>query len=476
MKKFLVILAAVAAVAIGGYYLFFSKSDVCKNVIPEDAKAVLIFDGKEAIKQIDFSLSDIIDFIKQRSDSDDEDLEVGIDFLSPMYGFLSSDNYGCGVFALSDAEAFEKAISEKTTVESQRGFKWVYSNDILACFDSDKALVMGPVSKSESDRMRSKMAEWMSQGSHKVPMLSSIQDKKGILRFRTNLEILPERSKSQFKAFYKNIDLSKIFLNVAFNLREKAFVLTYNAESEDEEYTKLVSEWSVYNRPIQANQFKTPYERPLGLLVFNTDGEALLKKLGEIPTYGMILPQLSSFCNVDLMLQAIDGNVTVAIDEISDDSVKFLFTAQVKNKDFMAKAGEWESTLANFGMECQQIEGDNYMLNANDVHFCLGVRNDMLYFASDYDVAKRGGTFTSLKDGSSLSSLIKGKLFYFSLDMKKLNEILAKSGSLARDESVQKIFSYLDRLNMSSNESKVVEIELTTNKKISDIIKENVKK
>ena len=60
--------------------------------------------------------------------------------------------------------------------------------------------------------------------------------------------------------------------------------------------------------------------------------------------------------------------------------------------------------------------------------------------------------------------------------MKKLNEILAKSGSFAREESVQKIFSYLDRLKMSSNETRAVEIELTTNKKISDIIKENVKK
>jgi hypothetical protein len=273
------------------------------------------------------------------------------------------------------------------------------------------------------------------------------------------------------------MDLAKIFFNITFNLREKAFVLTNEMESEDEEYTKLMSEWCVYNRPIQASQFKTPYERPLGLFVFNTDGEAFYKKLGENPLMGAVLPQLSAFCNMDLMLQAIDGNVSVAVDEVSDNSVKFLFTAQVKNKDFMAKAGEWESNLANFGMQCQQIEGDNYMLSVNGTNFCLGVRDDMLYIASDYDIAKGGGKFTSLKDGSSLSSIVDGKVLYFSLDMKKLKEILSASDpSFRRDESVQKVFGYLDRLNMSSDEPMVGEIELTTNQKISDIIKENVEK
>ena len=119
MKKLLVILAVVVAIAAGAYYFFLAKSDVCKNVIPGDAKAVMTFSGTELVKQLDFSISDIFELLKLKGDDDKED--VGVDLLSPMYGFVSNDNYVCGVFALNDAKKFEEAINKQNhTVESQR--------------------------------------------------------------------------------------------------------------------------------------------------------------------------------------------------------------------------------------------------------------------------------------------------------------------------------------------------------------------
>lgn len=476
MKKYLILAVVVVAIAIGAYYFFFAKNDVCKNVIPEDAKAVMVFDGKELVKQIDFSISDLIELLKNSDDEEKED--YGIDFLSPMYGFVSSDNYVCGVFALSDAEACEKSITEEGyTVESQRGFKWVYANDILTCFDSDKALIMGPVSKGESDGIRGKVVEWMNQGSHDVPMLSSIMDKKGVMRLRSNLGALPDTYKSQSNMIYKNIDLDKVFFNVAFNIKEKALVLSSEMDSEDEAYTKLVSEWSGYNRSIDGKQLQTPYEEPLALAVFNLDGETLAKKLAENPTYGMILSQLNVFCNAGLMLQAIDGNVTVAIDDITEGSPKFYVNAQIKNKNFMQNAAEWGDGLAAMGIQCQQVENDNYMISLNDTKIFLGVRNDLLYFASDYDVAKDGGKFSSLKDGSTLKSLVDGKLSYFSLDIDKLVESpLAESSHVIQVESAKNVLGYLDRLNVSVGKNKNAEFEVTTKQKISDLIKMSVKK
>lgn len=475
MKKGLVILALVAAVAVGAYYFFFAKSDVCKNVIPEDAKAVLVFDAGELVKQLDFSFSDILELIKQ---GDDEKEDVGIDFLSPMYGFVSSDNYLCGVFALSDAEEFEEAISdEDIKVESQRGFKWVYSNEVLACFDSKKALVLGPVSKGESDGMRGKVAEWMNQGSHKVPMLSSIEDEDGILRLRSTLGVIPEKYKSQFATMYKNVDLNSVFFNLAFNMKEKALVLSSEMDSEDEEYTKLLSEWTGYSHPIQSDRLQTPYEKPLAFVVLNMNGEEMCNKLSSMtPYFGMMLGQMNVFCNAGMMLQAIDGNVTVAIDDISENMPHFYVTAQVKNKDFMNGAEKWGDGLAAMGVQCRQVEGDNYSLNINDIPVFLGVRDDLLYFASDYNVAK-GDKFSSLEDGASLKSLAKGKLSYFSLDIDKLkNSPLVKSALDGKNEILKEVLNYLDRLNVSTGENRNVEIELTTKQKLSDIIKANLKK
>ena len=125
MKKYLIIIALIIAVVIGGYFFLFGKKDVCKNVIPEDAKAVLVVDAKQALKQLDFSISDIFKALKHRQQQKEEDKAGwGIDMLVPMYGFVSADNYVCGVFALSDADDFEEKLKEEEiAVESQRGFK-----------------------------------------------------------------------------------------------------------------------------------------------------------------------------------------------------------------------------------------------------------------------------------------------------------------------------------------------------------------
>ena len=80
MKKYIfLILAIVAVVAIGGYYFLFGKKDVCKDVIPEDAKAVMVLDSKQLVKQMGIGISDIVDFLKS-----DKKEDIGIDLLSQM--------------------------------------------------------------------------------------------------------------------------------------------------------------------------------------------------------------------------------------------------------------------------------------------------------------------------------------------------------------------------------------------------------
>ena len=89
MKKYLVIIALIIAVVIGGYFFLFGKKDVCKNVIPEDAKAVLVVDAKQALKQLDFSISDIFNALKHRQQQKEEDKAGwGIDMLVPMKDLL----------------------------------------------------------------------------------------------------------------------------------------------------------------------------------------------------------------------------------------------------------------------------------------------------------------------------------------------------------------------------------------------------
>ena len=59
MKKFLLFLILLVVVGFGAYFFLFGKKDICKNVVPEDAKAVMLLDAKQAITQMDFSISDL---------------------------------------------------------------------------------------------------------------------------------------------------------------------------------------------------------------------------------------------------------------------------------------------------------------------------------------------------------------------------------------------------------------------------------
>lgn len=470
MKKFLVILAVVIAIAVGAYYFFSAKGDVCKNVIPEDAKAVMTFSGTELVKQLDFSISDIFELLKLKGDDDKED--VGVDLLSPMYGFISSDNYVCCVLPLSDAEALEEVITDKNiTVESGRGFKWAYLENVLVCFDSKKALLMGLVSKAESDGMRTRVVEWMKQGSHEIPMLSSIRDKKGVLRLRTNLEALPDKYKSLYKGLFLNLDLNKVFLNLTFNLKENAFVLSAETETDVEEFYKKVSNYFGYNRPIQGNQLQNPQSESVGCLMFNLDGEGLYKKLSEGPTSEMLFSGLKLYCSdADLILKAIGGDVLVELGK-NDDNPWFLFNAHVKNKDFMKNAQTWGSGLPASSFLCQKIDKDNFMIqNAEDKYY-FGVRDDVLYATSDTKM------LNSSKDDSSFGSRAAGKLFYLSICVNSLKKISDVKSSLeAKDESANELFNSLDHLNVSVSENGIFELELTTKEKISDLIKMNLKK
>ena len=474
MKKVLIILAAIIAVVAGICYFTFAKNDACRNVIPEDAKAVMVFDGTEAMKQMNFTISDIMDLLKSGGDDGKED--SGIDVLAPMYGFVSNDNYLCGVFALSDADAFEELIGNdgENTIESWRGFKWTQARNILVCFDSGKALVMGPVSKGESDIIRSKVAEWMNQDPHEVPMLSSLSDKKGIMCLRTNLEVLPITYQKQVSTFYKNVDLSKVFFNAAFNVREKSFVLSIDTESEDEEYSKLIARRAQNNRPIQADILQMPYRNPLAFVAFNINGEALYDELGSNSLqYGMMLGMLDGFCNAGKMLQSIDGNVTVAVDDISGRLPKFHVTACVKNTDFLKGAESWGSGLSAFGMECHRVGEDRYLIGNRDFELHLGVRDGILHLASD----KEDAASDSSAGGSSLASCVEGKLYHFSLNIDKLvNDVRFKSAFDVNNEAVKEFLSILEQLDVSVGKDLKVEIELKTKQKVSEILMKNIKR
>ena len=468
MKKYLVIIALIlSAIAIGAYFFVFDKKDICKNVIPQDAKAVLVIDAKQALKQLDFSISDIFKALKHQEA--DEKKDWGIDMLSPVYGFVSADNYMCTVFALSDAEDFEERIKgENIPVESQRGFKWVNKGEFLLCFDGDKALAIGPVTKTESDGMRGKMVEWMKQGSHKIPVLSSLKSNNDVIALRSTLGVLPSTFTKQITDNLADVSLDDIFLNATLNVKDKSFLLSTEVESQDKKFSKFSSEIDNFLRPIDGEMLPACMDAPLFRAVVNVDGDRVLSKLRENPIVRMTLIGLSLCIDTDMMIKAIDGDVLLEFAGRSIASPSFVASARVKNQDFLRNAKDWCSGSSALGYICQAFDDKNFVLQNGGSKFFFGVHDDFLYLSSDNRNTLQFSTPGSVNTISQ--EQVHGKRLYASIDVNKMYEFVNGSRTESDNSPVG-----LDHLNVSATGFGQFQVELTTKGRAVDAIKQLLK-
>ena len=473
MKKFLTILVLVVfAIAVGAYFFLFGKKDVCKNVIPQDAKAVLVVDAKQALRQLDFSISDLFKLLKQQKE--DENKDWGIDMLSPIYGFVSNDNYVCGVFALSDAKDFEERITEENiTVESQRGFKWAHKGEILLCFDAEKALAIGPVNKAESDGMRGKMVEWMKQGSHDVPVLSSLKKDDGVISLRSSLAVVPQTLTSQITDNIKDIDLNDIFLNVSLKVKEKSFLLSTELESEDEKFANYASECDKLFRPIDGKKLPVCMEDPIFRVIINVNGEDVLPKLRENIVVRAMLVGLNLCIDFDMMIKSIDGDVLFEYGGRSASSPTVVASAQIKNQDFLKNAKDWCSGSPSFGYSCHALGDKDFVLQNDRGKYFFGVHDDFLYLSFDKGKTLQFSAPQLERNISLVREQAQGKRLYASVDIGKIDYLyLSLSGPFPQEN---KSSTGLEHLNLSVIDFRHMECELITSVKTSDFIKELLK-
>ena len=465
MKKYLIILLLViVAIAIGAYFFFFGKNDVCKNVIPQDAKAVLVIDAKQALKQMDFSISDIFKALKQKKE-DDNKVGWGIDMLSPMYAFVSADNYMCCVFALSNAEVFERKLKDvDVIVESQRGFKWANKGEIMFCFDGKKALVIGPVIRGEADAMRGRMVEWMKQGSHDTPVLSSLKKNDGVIALRSTLDIVPKQYRGTYLGNLADASFKDVYLNATLNVSEKAFLLTTELDSEEENFTSYMSDFEKMLRPISGDALPSYIEEPMMCLVLNVDGEKVLAKLRQNPMARMVLMGLSLCLDTDMMIKAIDGDVIIEADGSSKSLPRFVANAKIKNSDFLSNAKDWCSGSSTMGYQCQAFDSKNFVVQNGRDNYFFGVHEDFLYLASDRPQLSHFSAKSALFDEVQL----RGKRMYASVDFAKMINYVSFLGALIPDNEAT---TSLERINVSVTDLRHIQYELTTKKKTSDFIK-----
>lgn len=466
MKKYLILaVVVIALVVIGGYFFLFGRKDVCKSVIPENAKAVMVLDAKQLASQLDINITDIIRFLQS-----DKNEKTGIDVLSPMYGFLSSEGYMCGVLPLSDADDMEDFLKEKKVeVESQRGFRWAYTAQMLLCFDDKKALALGPISQVESHNMRPRMVEWMEQGSSKSPLLPSVLDQDGALRLCSKMSVVPSSYMQQALQYLNNpFDMDKVFLNATLGVEDKALHLSTSIQSEEEEMQQLLSQHNSIFRPIQANRLKSSVSDPVVWVGFNANGDSLLVELRKNALVRMFLMGVNLCMDADMLIKSIDGDVSLELSAPSEYTLK----AQVTKQDFLKNVSDWSTGFLHKSYSFKPVDKNNFVLQGDGKNTYFGVIDNQVYVSTNQNVTKLSENNASDDFVTRYNSQIQGKLFYASVSINKLTRFREVQNMMSDD--AKKFYYFLDktdRLTVSAKDYLHYDIELTTKDNISDFIK-----
>jgi len=464
--KSYIICSLLLLVAAGVVYYFLRGKDSCLNVIPEDARAIVMLDPKELASELDISILDLLG-----SEGCHQISDAGISLTQPCYGFISSDGYLCGVVALESASTLQDAFEQYgLKVEQQRGLKWLFTDNILVCFDSDKLLALGPVSASEEGYVRGNITTWMKQGKHAVPLLPCSAEKSP-LKLAARMDVLDSPFFGISNYVPKEINLHDILLTSSFSVSDKAIAMDITLQTEEPKADKFFTQLEQVMRPIQGRLLNVGQTRPLLWAGTNTDGNELLKLLRMNPSIRTKLLMLNMIVDADMMIKSIDGDVAIEMSNVINDKTPMTLTAQIKKYDFLQNADDWKEGLTKeFGINLIQLSPQEFCLDrGEDKHF-FGVRQDMLYVASDNMAASNACRKNSYKELNPVKSDIKGSRFYITADVSMLMQTM---GSLLPGFSTTDYG--FDRLNLIMNDSRHIRLELTSKDKMSDKIKSFLK-
>ena len=167
---------AVGAVVYGGVKLFKGSDDYC-SVIPKTATVVVKGNAVDILKESGATLKDLIEYVGEKGNEFTD--STGVKFTRNLYAFMDGDEkQTVGVVVpLSDSELLEKYLKNKSVeVEKKEGYS-VFTEMGMACaFDDDKALLLWRGFLSDSEALKARLDELMTQKKDDSFMATTLYD------------------------------------------------------------------------------------------------------------------------------------------------------------------------------------------------------------------------------------------------------------------------------------------------------------
>ena len=171
--------------------------------------------------------------------------------------------------------------------------------------------------------------------------------------------------------------------------------------SDDPDVQAELKKVNALMRPIAGRLVDNAHTQNALWMAVNTQGEELLKVLRSNASLRTTLLSLNFIVDVDRMIQAIDGDVTLELMsakatpetvgnlQFSFDFKDAAFLAQVSNTDFLSGASSWGNTFINV----TPLSSTEYVVNIEPSPIHFGVKNNTLYVSAECGLVTEGNAY-----------------------------------------------------------------------------------
>ncbi len=447
MKKFIIALVCLLLVGLGAYWFFHRDTDRARDVVPEDATSAIMFQPAEFVKGLGLDMHDILKLASSYGD-----LEGSIDLTKPVYAFTSEKGLSGISLNVKDAKKLlESASSFGFANEQKEGLNWVANDNNIACFDEDKLLILNaPV--TEQNALRGEMEKLMSQSRQDVPALSDMKQ-DGFLRLNTTLDKLPKDVNFNLPA---NVKLSDVRLNAALGIGKKDITLSASLQSPEPLMANVM-------QPIKGNLSGMGPSAPVFWLCTSMKGENLLELLRSQPQLRTALLGLNMAVDVDMMLKAIDGDISIVVPKLDLKNPDVLLMATLSNTEFLKNADDWDNVT--------KISPSDFIAAYEGMQTYFGVKNGLLYVATSQQMASQAALQTV-----GAMDIPSGKFLYASLNAGQIiKSYPGLTMMLSVMPQVRDAVEAIDGVTISADAQQNFELSLKTKKPVKDIISNLVK-
>lgn len=340
----------------------------------------LIPSNSRALMSVDIMQSGVEKMVTKMLPSID-----GVDYATPVYGFVDANGMFGVAVALDDAERVESSLLKLQKegkcgkIEQKFDAKWtLLKSGFLVGMKEQRMLIMGPVVAADKESLRVCMKQCFERkaedGIVGTPLFDKLSSLKGGVAVVTPLSMIPSYGKVPFRLLLpaevksEDVLLSAVLTNDADGMTI-AGTLSSNSPTVQQKLDNPSTQ-KITNDLLDTDLY-TPEN--VFYILTNQKGSALVDALKSDKDLRLKLTGLNLNIDADMMMRAIQGNVLLTA-AVHKGTPAFSFTGVLENSDFLKDVPYWKTSLTD-GARLTDEGVNAYCLSGANMQLHFGVQN-----------------------------------------------------------------------------------------------------